>query len=155
MVAFLIREEFNAGVQDFNVTTRQDFSSRIIDLFYCFDNEAINLGGRKYKLPMFKEIMPCRFKDDNGNFVDAIKATTENSVWFVVSKEKHVEESDVNTILRETKRIEPKMERCLIVSLSDLDENTRLKALQEKFWIWNEQELNTLLTLFDKPYIVK
>jgi hypothetical protein len=64
-------------------------------------------------------------------------------------------ESDVNVIMRETKKVGPRMERCLIISLEALDENTRLKALQEKFWIWNEQELNTLLTLFDKPYIVQ
>jgi len=149
------KEEFNAGVEDFNVATRQDFSSRIIDLFYCFDNEALNLNGRKYKLPVFREISPCRFRNEGGNYVDVIKASTEDTVWFVVSKREHVGESDVNMILREAKQIEPRPERCLIISLMDLDENTRLKALQERFWIWNEQELNTLLTLFDKPCIMR
>jgi len=148
-------EEFNAGVEDFNVATRQDFSSRIIDLFYCFDNEALSLNGRKYKLPVFREITPCKFKDESGSFVDVIKAATEDAVWFVVSKREHVGENDVNAILREAKQIEPRPERCLIISLGDLDENTRLKALQERFWIWSEQELNTLLTLFDKPYITR
>ena len=149
------KEEFNAGVEDFNVATRQDFSSRIIDLFYCFDNEALHLNGRKYKLPVFREITPCRFRNEGGNYVDVIKASTEDTVWFVVSKREHVEENDVNMILREAKRIEPRPERYMIISLTDLDENTRLKALQERFWIWNEQELNTLLSLFDKPYIVR
>jgi len=77
------------------------------------------------------------------------------SVWFVVSKSENVVESEINVILRETKKMEPKLERYLIVSLTDIDENTRLKALQEKFWIWSEQELNVLLTLFNKPYIVR
>jgi len=149
------KEEFNAGIEDFNVTSRQDFSSRIIDLFYCFDNEALDLNGRKYKLPLFKEITPCQFRCESGNFVNMIKASTEDAVWFIVSKREHVAEGDVNMILREIKKIEPKTERCLIISLADLDENTRLKALQEKFWIWSEQELNILLTLFDKPYIVR
>jgi len=149
------REEFNAGVEDFNVTTRQDFSSRIIDLFYCFDNEALNLNGRKYKLPVFKEVTPCQFRNESGNYVDVIKAATEDAVWFVISKTEHVGENDVNMILREAKLVEPRPERYLIISLADLDENTRLKALQERFWIWSEQELNVLLTLFDKPYIVR
>ena len=149
------KEEFNAGVEDFYVATRQDFSSRIIDLFYCFDNEALNLNGRKYKLPAFREIAPCRFRNEGGDYVDVIKASTKDTVWFVVSKKEHVGEGDVNMILREAKRIDPRPEKCLIVSLTDLDENTRIKALQERFWIWNEQELNTLLSLFDKPYIVR
>lgn len=149
------KEEFNAGVEDFIVATRQDFSSRIIDLFYCFDNEALNLNGRKYKLSVFRELTPCRFRSETGDYVDVIKASTENAVWFIISKRGHVEENDVNMILREAKLIEPRPERCMIISLTDLDENTRLKALQERFWIWNEQELNTLLSLFDKPYIVR
>ncbi|MCK5260327.1 MAG: ATP-binding protein [Candidatus Omnitrophica bacterium] len=149
------KEEFDAGVEDFNVATRQDFSSRIIDLFYCFDNEALHLNGRKYKLPVFREITPCRFRDDGGNYVDVIKASTKDAVWFVVSKREHVGENDVNMILREAKRIDPRPERYMIISMMDLDENTRLKALQERFWIWNEQELNTLLSLFDKPYILR
>ena len=149
------KEEFTAGIEDFYVATRQDFSSRIIDLFYCFDNEALNLNGRKYKLPVFKEITPCRFRCENGSFVDVIKASTEDSVWFVMSKRENIVESEINVILREIKKIETRLERCLIISLTDVDENTRLKALQEKFWIWNEQELNALLTLFNKPYIVR
>lgn len=148
-------EEFNAGVEDFYAATRQGFSSRIIDLFYCFDNAALNLNGRKYKLPAFREMTPCQFRNESGEYVDLIKASTGGAVWFIVSKKDHVGESDVNTIVREIKRIGAKPERCLIVSLADLDENTRLKALQERFWIWNEQELNTLLTLFDKPCIVR
>jgi predicted transcriptional regulator len=148
------QEEFHANVEDFNVATRQDFSSRVIDLFYCFDNEALNLNGRRYKLPTFREITPCKFKNDTGTYVDAIKAVTKDAVWFIVSKKDHVEENDVNTILREAKRFDPRPEKCLIVSLTDLDENARLKALQERCWIWSEQELNTLLTLFNKPYIL-
>lgn len=149
------KEEFQAGVEDFIVATRQDFSSRIIDLFYCFDNEALSLNGRKYKLPVFREITPCRFRNREGEHVDVIKASAEDTTWFVISKCEHVEEGDINLIVQEAKRFEPRPEKCLIISLTDLDENTRLKALQEKFWIWNKQELNTLLTLFDKPYIAR
>ena len=149
------KEKFNAGIEDFNATSRQDFSSRIIDLFYCFDNEALDLNGRKYKLPLFKEITPCQFRCEDGNYIDVIKASTEDSVWLIISKREHVAESDVNVILRQTKMVEPRLERCIIISLTDIDENTRLKALQEKFWIWSEQELNTLVTLFNKPYIVR
>ena len=148
------KAEFAACVDDFNVTTRQDFSSRIIDLIYCFDREALNLNGRKYKLPVFNEIVPCHIRCGKGSGIDAIKACAEDAVWYIVSKKDYIGENDVNMILSETKQGETRPVRYLLISMHDLDENTRLKALQERFWIWNEQELNTLLTFFDKPYIV-
>ena len=47
-----------------------------------------------------------------------------------------------------------KWHRCILISLSSLDENARVRALQERMWIWNEVEVNTLMNLFDKPFIV-
>ncbi|MCR4338197.1 MAG: hypothetical protein NUV91_10380, partial [Candidatus Omnitrophica bacterium] len=58
------------------------------------------------------------------------------------------------TIIQEAKKILQKPQKCILIPLSDLDENARLKALQERMWIWNEEELNTLLNFYDKPYIV-
>ena len=44
--------------------------------------------------------------------------------------------------------------RCVIVSLSELDDGARLRALEERMWIWNEPEVSSLMNLFDKPTIV-
>ncbi len=41
------------------------------------------------------------------------------------------------------------------LSMKDLEAILGLKAVQERFGIWNEQELKTLMMLFDKPYIVQ
>ena len=57
--------------------------------------------------------------------------------------------------MSESKKFSQKPQRRLIISLKDLESNTRLKALQEKMWIWNEGELNLLLNMYDKHYIVK
>ncbi|MCK5581995.1 MAG: hypothetical protein KAJ18_12065, partial [Candidatus Omnitrophica bacterium] len=82
-------------------------------------------------------------------------ATASDGDWFIVLKTDAVCENDINMILAEAKRWKQKPQRCVLVSMSDLDENTRVKALQEKMWIWNENELNTLLNLYDKPYLVR
>jgi len=149
------KEELNTCVENFKISSRKDFSSRIIELLDCFDNEAFDLNGRKYKLPEFRKMTPVKYKNDSGVSFDIIKASTENATWFIVMKKEIFGENDVNAVLAEAKKIMKKPERCLIISLSDLDENARLRALQERFWIWNERELNALLTLFDKPYIVR
>ena len=126
-----------------------------MELLSCFDNEAFDLNGRKYKLPLFQEIVPLRIKNKEGLQVDVIKAMSSDAVWFIVPKRDSFGENDVNAVLSEVKKTGEKPDRFLIISLTDLDENTRLKALQERFWIWNEGELNTLLTLFDKPFILR
>ena len=150
------KEEFNRCVEEFKVMSRKDFSSRIVELLHCFDNEAFDLNGRRYKLPTFREVAPLKIRnEENGSALDAISARTDGGLWYIVLKKDNFAESDVSAIIKEGKRSSPRLERCLIISLTDLDENAKLKALEERFWIWNESELKTLLTLFNKPYIVR
>lgn len=149
------REEFNRYVENFKVSSRMDFSARIVELLHCFDNEAFDLNGRKYKLPLFRDIEPLRVRNETGYYFDVIKAATADAAWFIVLKKDNFGENDVNRILEEAGKMGRRPERCLIISLTELDENTKLRALQERFWIWNEGELNTLLTLFDKPTIAR
>ena len=42
-----------------------------------------------------------------------------------------------------------------MVSLSGLDDSAKVRALQEKLWVWNEEEVNSLMHLYDEPYIVR
>jgi len=149
------KEEFSRSIEAIKISSGQDFSSRIVDLLHCFDNESFDLNGRKYKLPIFGEITPFKLRNDNGTFLDVIKATSENETWLLALKKENLGETDIYTALSHVKQLGVKTDRCVIVSLSDLEDATRLKALQEKFWIWNEGELNTLLTIFDKPYIIR
>lgn len=147
------KDEINSCIEEFKLTSRKDFSSRIVDLLSCFDNESFQLNGRKYKIPPFRTIEPVKLSFGYSNAYDLIKATTESGVWVVVLKKESFGEQEVNSIVAESKKMGGKPERCMIISLTDLDENAKLRALQEKFWVWCEGELNTVLTLFDKPSI--
>jgi hypothetical protein len=57
-------------------------------------------------------------------------------------------------MLKESKKIIQKPQKRILISLCSLDENTRVKALQESMWIWSENELNALLNFYNKPFIV-
>lgn len=148
-------EEVTHSLMYFNQISREDLSSRIVELLHCFDNEAFQLNGRKYKLPSFKEIVPLKLRDLSGSYFDVIKACCEEGVWLIVLKNDHLYENDLNLFLTELKKFEQKPQKRMIISMSELDANARLKALQEKMWIWNEQEINSLLNIYDKPYIVR
>lgn len=147
------KEEFNQIIDQFKISSRKDFSSRIMELLNCFENESFELNGRRYRLPVFRSLTPVKMKNDCGTFIDAVKGASDEATWFIAMKKDGLNENDLSAFLSESKR-EGKSLRCLIICLSELDEHTKLKALQERCWIWNEREVNTLLTLFDQPFII-
>ena len=149
------REDLNRTITNFQLSTQENVSSRILELLSCFDNEAFQLNGRKYKLPSFHEIVPLSVDSFPGMGFQVIKASCADGNWFIIFKEDHLSESDVNVFLGELKKLDQKPQRRVIISLSDLDENTRIRALQERIWIWNEKEINALLNFYDKPFILK
>ncbi len=149
------REELYSVVESFNAFSRKDLSSVVIDLFNCFKNETFSINGRKYKLSYFDEVKPLKLRTSSGNHFDVIKASSGDGDWFIVLRHEALGENDVNTFLKESKKLDQRPQRCLIISLSELDANARLRALQERVWIWNESELNTLLNLYNKPFIVQ
>jgi len=148
-------EELNRSWANFQKVSRDDLSSRIVELFSCFDNEAFSLNGRKYKLPVFHEVVPFPNSHLTGTDFQIIKASGSQGVWFIILKQDSFCENDVNVFVSELKKLDQKPQRRVIISLTDLDENTKVKALQERMWIWNEKEINALLSFYDKPFILK
>lgn len=148
--------EVSNAIEGFCVNSKKDISSRIIDLLYCFEDEVFHSNGRRYKLPIFQGIESGKVRrlSGDGHF-DVIKASSDQGYWYIVLKPEIVSEDDVSAVITETKKFNQKPQRCILIALSDLDENARIKALQEKMWIWNEGELNTLLNLYNKPFIVQ
>jgi len=149
------KEEINRALNDFGMVARKDLSVRIADLMHKFDNESFVLCGRRYKLSTFRDIKVLKLRTGAGNYFDAISAEGQEGSWLVVLKKDPVHDSDLNGILGEIKKLEPKPSRSVIVSLSGLDENARVRALQEKLWVWDEEQLNCLMHLFDEPIIVR
>lgn len=149
------KEEINRALNDFGMVARKDLSVRIMDLMHKFDNESFVLCGRRYKLTAFRDIKVLKLRIGTGNYFDAISAESQEGVWLVVLKKDPVHDNDLNGILEEIKKLDPRPARSVIVSLSGLDENARVRALQEKLWIWDEDQLNSLMHLFDEPIIVR
>jgi AAA+ ATPase superfamily predicted ATPase len=151
----IFREELNRAVVEFQATSRKDLPTRISELFHCFDNECLNINGRRYKLPVFSQITPMKLRSIAGNYIDVIQGECEEGTWLVALRKDPFTETDINTLLSEAKNLENRPQRLVVVSLSNLDENARVKALQERMWVWSEQEVNSLMHLYDKPYVVR
>jgi hypothetical protein len=146
-------KEFTRAMDSFIVNAAKDLPTRIMELLYCFEDDAVVVGGRKYKLPLFQEIIPVKVRKMSGDYFDVIKASSSQGAWFVVIKPGVVTEGDVHLILAEARKLDNRPQRCVLISLDELDDTAKLKALQERMWIWNEREIKALSSIFDKPYI--
>ncbi len=147
------RQEFSAAFEKFCSNAKRDVSLRILELFSCFENESLSINGRRYKLPMFQQMTPSKISMPGGGEMDYIRAVCEDGEWIIVLQSGCVGENEISRMLVETKKIIHKPRRCVLISLDCLDENARIRALQERMWIWNEGELNALTAIFDKSLI--
>jgi len=149
------KDEINKCVNDFQMVARKDLSLRVMDLLHKFDEEAFELGGRKYKLSSFKDIAPMKLRLGSGNSLDALLASSSEGQWLIVLKKDPVLDHDLTHLTEEVRKLNPRPGRCVLISLSGLDESAKVRALQDKWWIWNEDQVNTLMHLYDEPYISK
>ncbi|MBF0593798.1 MAG: ATP-binding protein [Candidatus Omnitrophica bacterium] len=148
------KDEILRSMSDFNATSRQDLSCRVTELLQCFDNDQVRLKGRKYKMPAFRDVKPVKLVHSGGSQCDVLEAQTDEGTWLLVLHKDPLAESDINVVTQEMRSRGLKPRHCVIVSLSELEDGVRLRALEERMWIWNEPELNVLMSLFNKPYIV-
>ncbi len=148
------KEEITRALNEFQVTSRKDLATRVTELVRCFENEVLCVRGHSYRLPLFSEVKPLRIKARGGNSFEVLEAQTQDGPWLLVLRKDPVAEGDINAVAEEARRMGVRPQRCVIVSLSEMDDSARLRALEERMWIWNEPDLNSLMNLYDKPYIV-
>lgn len=152
------QEQFRRAVQEaidhHGLQSRKDLATRVLELISCFEDEICYINGRRYRLPVFQGIIPAKDRKIMEGCLEVIRASTEAGDWFVVLKSQAISENDINTVIAESKKRAARPRKCILISLGETDENVRLRALQERMWVWNEGELNTLLNIFNKPYIL-
>lgn len=149
----LFREEFAHNVNAFHLASQKDLSVRVIELLSCFNDETFHVHGRRYRLSSFEKFKSTRMAMSPTAEMDVIKAYAPDGPWIVMLHDKDLSENDMNALLDEIKKVEGKPRKQVIISLRDLGNPLRLRALQERMWIWDEKELNFLLNMYNKPYI--
>jgi len=140
----------NAFMQEFE----KELYSRIIDLFRLFKNDVIQLNGKKHKFCTFDNIQ--KLEEDGACNSINILATSGKLRWLWTIKKEYVTENDVTQIIG-VGRKGPRnnnINRNILVSLAGIDENAYLMAKEARFWIWELENLNTLMELYGKPHIV-
>lgn len=148
----LFRNNIEDTIQDFIVSSQKSFMERMTELLNLFEDEMIQLERKKIKLNHFREIKTLEF--NNRNLKHGLIGRSRDSLWIMALKNEPLTEDDITEFAKECKKYRHKLQRKIIVTLQDIDANTRLRALEEKIWTWDINNLNQILDLYSKPWVI-
>jgi polyhydroxyalkanoate synthesis regulator phasin len=139
-------------MQDYFLSAKRPVEERITEILRLFENEVVQLERKKIKLNHFREIKPLEFS--NLRLSGGLIGRSNESLWIMAFKNDLLTEEDITDFARECKKYSHKQQRKIIVTLKGLDSNARLRALEEKIWTWDINNLNQIFDLFSKPWLV-
>jgi len=148
----LFCEKIEEMIQDFFRQSRKPIAERMFELLRLFEDELIQVERRKIRLNHFREIKPLEFH--NRNLKSGLLGRSTESLWIMAIKPEAITEEDIADFSRECKKYRHKLQRKVIVTLKDIDANTRLRAMEEKIWTWDINNINHMLDLYCKPWVV-
>lgn len=148
----LFTDNIEGLIRDFIAVTQRPVIERMAELFRSFENEMMQIERKKIRLNHFREIKTLEFS--GRNLKEGLIGRSSDSLWILAFKNDFLTEDDITDFSRECKKFRHKLQRKIIVTLKDIDANTRLRALEEKIWTWDVQNLNQIMDLFSKPWVI-
>jgi len=147
------RANLEEMINDFFAHSRKPLMERMFEILRLFEDELVQIERKKIRLNHFREIKTLEF--NNRNLKEGLIGRSHESLWIVAFKQNLLTEDDVADFAKECKKYRHKLQRKIMVTLQDeIDSNTRLRALEEKVWMWDIHRLNQFLDLFSKPWVI-
>lgn len=146
------RDKIEEMIQEFLVSAEKPLNERMNELLRLFEDEIMQMERKKIRLSHFREIKPLEF---NGRSLkEGLIGRSSESLWIVAFKSDYLTDEDITEFVKECKKYRHKLQRKIIVTLKDIDANARLRALDEKIWTWDINNLNKILDLYSKPRVI-
>lgn len=146
------KERIDNMIQEFFSNAQKPVLERALELLRLFEDEMVQLERKKIRLNHFREIKPLEF--NNRSLKCGLIGRSQGSVWIMAFKQGQLSEDDITSFAKECKKYRHKLQRNIIVSLQEIDSNTKLKAMEEKIWTWDINNLNQILDLYSKPWVI-
>jgi hypothetical protein len=146
------RDNIEEMIQEYLNSAAKSIPERVGELLRMFENDTLVLEKRKLRLDHFREIKPVEF--NIGSLKTGLIGRSNDSVWILAFKTEPLTEEEIAAFSRECRKFRHKLQRKIIVTLKDLDTNARLKAMEEKVWTWDVNNLNQFLDLYSKPRVI-
>ncbi len=148
----IFRDKIESIIQEFLTNAQKTLIERTIELLHLFEDDVIQMERKRLRLTHFREIKTLEF--NNQRLREGVIGRSHDNLWIIAFKHGLLTEEDIAEFAKECKKYRHKLQRKIIVALQDIDTNTRLRALEEKVWTWDLNNLNQILDLFSKPRII-
>lgn len=147
----VFRQNMEGMFQEFILSSNKPVPERMMELCRLFDDETMQLEKKRLRLNHFREIKPLEFRS---RINSGIICRSSDSLWIMGFKDEPLTDEDIAGFAKECRKYRHKMQRKIIVGLRGSDPNARLRAMEEKVWMWDLNNLNQMLDLFSRPRLV-
>ena len=127
----------------------KDKLKKILQLFSSFKNDTLRLGKNRYSLPLVVNAKVISYP--NRDFHLLVGEGRE--VIFAGIKESNVEDNDIFDFIEKGSNIKGKRVKKIFISLDDLPPTARVIAKNNKFIIWDVNDVNRLLNIYNVPLV--
>ena len=150
------KEIFQANIaktiQDFLVSSKKPVIERIQELLRQFGDETIQIERKRLRLVHFREIKSLDF--NKRNIREGLICRAVDALWIIALKPDLIIEDDVAEFAKECKKFRNKTQRKIIITYQGIDSNARLRALEEKIFTWDLNNLNQIFDCFSRPRVI-
>jgi len=146
------RDHIQDQIEEFILNSNKPVIERMNELLRLFEDEMVQIERKKIRLNHLREIKPLEFR--SRILKNGLIGRSSDSLWIVAVKPDLLTEEDVVEFSKECRKYRHKSQKKIIVTLKDIDSNTRLRALEEKIWTWDINGLNQILDLYSRPRVI-
>lgn len=145
----LLKRELEEKIIIFEEEIAKDKLKKIMELFSSFKNDTLRLGKNKYQLPAVENAKIISYPTRDFHLL----ISEGKEVVFAGIKEKNVEDNDIFDFIEKGYNIKGKRVKKIFISLDSLPPTARLIAKNNKLTIWDVNEINRLLNIYNRPVV--
>lgn len=148
----LFRGKIENMMKGFIVDAQKPIRERISEVLRLFNDDMAQIEKKKLRLSHFREIKPLDL--NSRTLREGLIGRSNDGIWILAFKHDYLTEEDIIGFSKECKKYKNKLQKKIIIALKDVDQNSRLRALEEKIWTWDINNVNQLLDLFAKSRVI-
>jgi len=128
-------------------THELSFIDQVIGLFEKFRDETVSLDAKIGRLPTFRAITTHRVEPETAGAY--LIASGDGKRWCASVHEEGIDEETIARFETFCRAQAPKPARKIVITRSRMDPNARLVAKAANMWVWEGDDLTTLMGLYE------
>lgn len=133
----------------FLAENKKNIYDRIEELFSSFTDEVIKVKEKSIKFPNFTSVKTAELTEGSGEFFIRANYTPQKS-WILQYSRQCIDETQMAHFIEKFKNFKPVPQKKILIAFSGIDTNAMLIAKENKVWIWAQEDLNLILSLYSK-----